>query len=215
MPTIDLFEPRPIESADAWHRVTAPGGYEWWHFDAVFPANGIRLVVRFCLGGLYHAEHRRRYADYLKRPTRVAPPVPADYPSVRVVRYEGGKLIAAACYPYGAAEFRASSERLDVAIGPHRVWRGDDGTIQLVLDDIANLLLRPRGTAVARESEITVPASAGCARHFWVLADPVCDVTGALKNDSECTVSGTGYHDHCYGTGPVDDETARRFPLLA
>ena len=39
MPTLPLFAPPNAHQAagaspDASHRVTAPGGYEWWHFDA-------------------------------------------------------------------------------------------------------------------------------------------------------------------------------------
>ena len=33
--TIELLQHPPIP--DAWHNITAPGGYEWWYFDAEEP----------------------------------------------------------------------------------------------------------------------------------------------------------------------------------
>src|SRR5688500_2921934 len=70
--------------AYASHRVRSPGGYEWWHVEACDASAD--LVVRIDLfdGDPFNPAYRRAYARYRRRPTRVAPPVPGDFPNVRV-----------------------------------------------------------------------------------------------------------------------------------
>jgi carotenoid 1,2-hydratase len=48
------------------------------------------------------------------------------------------------------------------------------------------------------------------ADHHWVIANPLCDVTGQIEiADAQASepmvleISGRGYHDHNYGTGPI------------
>ena len=63
--------------ADGWHAVAAPGGYEWWYFDAEDPATDTQLVAIFMEGFVFHPGYIRAYELYRRRPTRVAPPLPA------------------------------------------------------------------------------------------------------------------------------------------
>ena len=76
MPTIPLYD----ESAppDGYHRVTAPGGYEWWSVLA----QEARVKIDFFDGNPFDPTYRLAYQRYLANPTRVMPPVPRDYPSV-------------------------------------------------------------------------------------------------------------------------------------
>ena len=46
------------------------------------------------------------------------------------------------------------------------------------------------------------------ADHHWVLANPLCSVTGAItltgpSGPVRLSLNGQGYHDHNYGTGPI------------
>ncbi|MGF1632324.1 MAG: hypothetical protein ACFCVE_00600, partial [Phycisphaerae bacterium] len=48
------------------------------------------------------------------------------------------------------------------------------------------------------------PEMAGGARHEWVIANPLCYVSGTVRCGGESlNFAGRGYHDHNYGTGPI------------
>src|SRR5690349_6074304 len=81
MPTLPLYNPAAVP--DAWHEVIAPGGYEWWHFEAEDSAGELEVVADFYDGEPDSALYRRAYARFRRQPTRVTPPVPRDYPCVR------------------------------------------------------------------------------------------------------------------------------------
>src|SRR3954449_8606982 len=85
MPVLPLFD-APIEP-DAWHRVTAPGGYEWWHFDAEDEAGETRGGARIYDGHAVHPRYVRAYRRYLKRPTRRTPPMAVDFPCAELAVY--------------------------------------------------------------------------------------------------------------------------------
>ena len=59
MAVIPLYT--PPSCPDAWHQVIAPGGYEWWHFDAEDAATDTQLVASFYDGDIFDREYWRRY----------------------------------------------------------------------------------------------------------------------------------------------------------
>src|SRR5690348_4702187 len=118
----------PAADADAWHRVAAPGGYECWHFDAEDHTGDVRLVADFWQGFAFHPQYLRRYRRYVRRPTRVAPPLPAEYPCARFVLYQHGRVVSQFVCSYRHTDFRASDQRPDVRMGPNHFKRHDDGT---------------------------------------------------------------------------------------
>ena len=67
MKVLSLFTP-PADP-DAWHHVAAPGGYEWWHFDAEDVSGQIQITAIFFDGFVFHPGYLRRYASFLRRPT--------------------------------------------------------------------------------------------------------------------------------------------------
>src|SRR5688572_15336455 len=79
----------PPSHPDGWHRVTAPGGYESWHFEAE-DAEGRRLVIEFHDGYPSSRDYLRRYTAFRRRPTRTRPPVPADFPHVSLALFHSG-----------------------------------------------------------------------------------------------------------------------------
>lgn len=227
------MNPLPMFTApadpDAWHRVTAPGGYEWWYFDAEDPAGRVRLVAIFLEGFVFHPGYLRRYARYRRRPTRVAPPVPGEYPCAYFVLYEDGKIAGQFMSQYPAGAFAASPDRPDVRVGPNRFRREADGSLRLslsgtpwrltwrgpkLLDDqalSAELTFRPRtpgGPGAAERTFLSRRLSG--ADHRWVIADPLCDVAGTVSlggpagsGGRSVAFAGRGYHDHNYGTAPI------------
>ena len=116
MPTLPLYDPSPPHP-DGWHRVTAPGGYETWHLDAEDEAGNVRIVVTFSQGSSFDGEYRRRYAEFLRKPTRRDPPLPDEFPSVSFVLWEMGRTIARFAYRYPRDAFVASTASPEVASG--------------------------------------------------------------------------------------------------
>ena len=51
----------------------------------------VRLVATFYDGCPLDARYLDRYARYRRRPTRVRPPVPSEYPAVYVTLFERGR----------------------------------------------------------------------------------------------------------------------------
>jgi carotenoid 1,2-hydratase len=217
MPTLPLYVPPEQQAfADGWHAVAAPGGYEWWHFDAEDPATDTRLVAVFYEGCPFHPGYLRAYARYRRNPTRVAPPLPRDSVCIHVAVYRGGQTRYQSLVQYDAADFAAATDRLDVRIGPSRCRTEADRTVRLTLKDTASdgrtlsaeLAFTPRLSHPPVERPLLDRAVTG-SDHYWVLANPLCDVAGTVEVSGRGSaadrveLSGSGYHDHQYGSGPI------------
>ncbi len=218
MPTLPLYDPAPPHP-DGWHRVTAPGGYETWHFDAEDAAGGVRIIATFSEGSPFDGEYRRRYTAFLAKPTTLTPPQPAEYPSVSFVLWEKGRTVARFAYRYPADAFDASRSGLELHVGPHRVLPGTDGTMAMTIGDVAidggaarlsaELWFTPRFAVAPFERRFPTRDMSG-ADHFWVIANPLCAVSGIIRiagasnlPPQELHFAGRGYHDHRYGTAPI------------
>lgn len=206
--------------ADAWHRVGAPGGYEWWYFDAEDPATDTQIVAIFLEGFVFHPGYLREYFRYRRRPTRVRPPVASDYPCAYFVVYRGGRIWGQFMTQCTPSSFSASDQKVEVAIGPNQLSSGDGG-IRLKLEG-APWKLTWRGPrlleGVKLEGEFSFKPcfdhspqertffskQMSGAEHHWVVANPLCDVSGSFAMGGErIAFQGRGYHDHNYGTGPI------------
>jgi carotenoid 1,2-hydratase len=218
---IPMLTPTPVP--DAWHQVTAPGGYEWWYFDA--EDGDVRVVAILFQGFVFHPGYLRAYDRYRRRPTRVAPPTAADYPCAYLVAYRGGQIVGQFMSQFPPGAFSAGADRVDVTVGPNRLTRDVAGTLRLSLSGTpwvltgrgprtlvgqtlsAELAFRP--LLPHRPVERTfLPRGWTGADHRWVLADPLCGVTGTVTlagGPAPITlpIAGRGYHDHNYGTGPI------------
>ena len=74
VPTLPLLENPTPTDADAPRIITAPGGYQWWYFEAHDPVADVRVVAILFDGNAFHPKYLRRYAWYRRMPTRIAPP---------------------------------------------------------------------------------------------------------------------------------------------
>jgi hypothetical protein len=210
MPTLPLYT--PSATPDASHRVVAPGGYEAWHFDAGSDSGALRVVATVGVGDPFHAEYLSRYLRYRRRPTRVPPPLPWEYPWARLAVYEGARLLARFTAHPRPGEFTASASRPEVNAGANGFMRDADCSLALRLQGqssdasgpiSARLTFRPLAPHGPHETAV-LPASTAGDEHRWVVADPWCDVSGTVTVPGrEIDFRGRGYHDHTYGTGPL------------
>ncbi|HUB26104.1 MAG TPA: hypothetical protein VL992_11795 [Tepidisphaeraceae bacterium] len=92
---VPLFD--AAAGADQWHRVAAPGGYEWWHVAAYDPTADILISAHVFEGFPFDATYRRRCAAYRCRPTHNRPPRPAEFPCARLTILQRDKVLLHNC----------------------------------------------------------------------------------------------------------------------
>jgi carotenoid 1,2-hydratase len=225
MPTVSLLTPSTI--ADASHQVTAPGGYEWWYFDAEDAAGDLRMVAIFFQGFVFHPGYLRAYGRYAKAPTRNRPPLPSEYPCVYFVLYRGSEIVAQFMSQFRPEAYSAATDRVSVSIGPNSLESSADGALRLKLKGVP-WVLTGRGPKVLESQRLIgsfqftpvfghepmqrrfFSRSWSKADHHWVIANPLCSVTGEVElydldtqRGTKFTMNCRGYHDHNYGTGPI------------
>lgn len=215
-----LQEPR---HPDAWRQVIAPGGYEWWYFDAQSTDGRTRVVATFSEGFAFHSAYLRQYDRFLRRPSKIRPPLPSEFPCACFAVYRDGRLAGQFLTQFPPAAFSAATDRPEVLIGPNRMEMDDEG-YQLHLSGTpwhltlrgpklgrgkplqATLRFRPTWPppAAVPERRFLSRTMTG-ADHHWVLAAPHCQVAGTIHLGTGETIDfeGRGYHDHKYGTGPI------------
>jgi carotenoid 1,2-hydratase len=208
------------EHPDAWHDVRAPGGYEWWYFDAEDTRQDVQIVGILLDGFVFHPGYLRRHFRYLRRPTRFAPAQARDFPCAYFVIYEKGKLVGQFMTQYPPGSLVASRSVPEVTLGPNTLGVRD-GEYRLHLEGTP-WKLTGRGPQTLHGTTLSVdwsiePISRHApiertflsrkmtgASHHWVLAGPHSRYTATVKlGERSWSLSGLAYHDHNYGTGPL------------
>ena len=206
MPTLPLMTPTP--HADASRKITAPGGYESWRFDASSDDGKLHLVAALHIGHPFDPRYLRRYARYRRFPTKVAPPVPADYCAVTFALLEKGRPALRFVTTARATvdDFNAAEDGSSVRLGASHLNRaaGADGVLRLHLRGTyhdrtiaVNLSFRPQirancdidlaatsapsAPAPAAPAAAAAPAAPGVGEHRWIVVDPSCDVDGEIS----------------------------------
>ena len=223
MPTLPMMTPTPL--ADASRKVVAPGGYESWRFDASSDDGKLHLIAALHLGHQMDARYLRRYLRYRRRPTQVAPPVPAEHCAVTFALLEKGRpaLRFAASAAATSDDFYAGDDGRTVRLGASHMVRGGDGIIRLHVRGTyhdrtisANLAFRPQinaGCVVDLAAPPVAPPSKvlDVGEHGWVIVNPLCEVDGEISVIAAeaggpprvTPFAGVGAHDHVYGTRPM------------
>ena len=216
--TPPLFD--PAAAPDGWHDVRSPGGYEWWYFDAESGDGRVQLVAIFLQGFIFHPGYLRRYGRYLRRPTRVAPPMPGDATCAYLAVYRDGRVWKQFLTQYPGVALSAAKTGPLVRLGPNSVEpQGEDLALALAGTPWH---LTARGPQLSQREELSAALTFSpaltrrpmarrflsrrmtAADHFWVLADPRNVVSGQVSCGSEqFSFEGVGYHDHNYGTAPI------------
>lgn len=229
MPTLPLFD--PTAHPDGWHNVLAPGGYEWWHFEAEDESTDTQIVVTFMAGAIFHPGYLRAYDRYMKRPTKRPPPIAADYPCVFACVYRNGKIWKQFFTQHRREDFSAARDRVEVRIGENNWIRETDTGLDLYTIG-APWHPSSRGPVISQYEVLSIklsfvragPATAGERRflsrrmtgadHYWAVAAPHGLVTGTARETRALgiggggevvAISGRGCHDHHFGTAPIRD----------
>jgi hypothetical protein len=220
MPTVPLLADPTNPSGS--HRVAAPGGYEGWHFDASSDDEGqggrVHIVAALYEAWGLDAAYLRRYAWYRTFPTRVAPPNPCDYPAVTFALCEAGReTIRFTARARGSGDdVRVAADGRGVRVGGSHADRSSDDSVRLHLRGTdrlrtiaVDLTFRP---SMRPNREVTLLDSPSLGLHRWVVADALCDVEGSVAvfqpdrgggtPASTVSFTGSGFHDHRYGTRP-------------
>jgi hypothetical protein len=190
VPTIALLDSSDARG-DGWHRVIAPGGFEWWHFFVSQPAGDVRVIADFFYGNPFDPKYLRRFRDYRASPTQNAPPTPAEFPAVRLAIYEGNTCLLNSWAPVEPAKFSAVDSEL--CFGESRIIRETGGwRLRISAEASVEMQLTPT---------ITGPVGAiGSADYRWIVTAPLCDAHGTIRlPDRQIEIHGLAYHDHRYG----------------
>src|SRR5687768_2346621 len=206
MPAIPLYTDPSYP--DASHAVRAPGGYEWWTFDAEDAAGDTQLFVTLVEGHETDPGYLRAYARFRRRPTRVPPPVPRGYAFACFALYRGGRLAHRSITHYPASQVEASTDRLHVRVGPN-CCRATENGVQIEISNGMSGAIQFKPLLPARLVERRwLTRAAGGAEHHWIVADPLCEVSArvtvtGVPDHSPIEFLGRGYRDHGYGTAPL------------
>jgi carotenoid 1,2-hydratase len=211
-----------------FHRAQkSPGAYEWWHFDAADEKTGTSFSLQFFAGNLlspYYQDNLKTYWQKTKSPlteagsTEKLAPNPMDYCSVAFRIFHQDHLAGEALEEFSGKFLKASDRYGAVKLGPSRFNWDEGGDPASYVITVQSPLRGGKGYLRARlfftplsEEIPSLPAPEMPSTHTWVLAAPLCHVEGTLQwcdaaGDvvKEEGFVGKGYHDHHWGTVPLD-----------
>jgi carotenoid 1,2-hydratase len=211
-----------------FHRAQkSPGAYEWWHFDAVDEKTGTSFSLQFFAGNLfspYYQDNLKIYWQKTKSPlvnnteTEDLAPNPMDYCGVAFRIFRQDHLAGEALEEFSGKFLKASDHHGAVKLGPSRFNWDEGGDPASYVITVQSPLRGGKGYLRARLfftpllAEIPqLPAPEMPSTHTWILAAPLCHVEGTLQwcdaaGDvvKEEGFVGKGYHDHHWGTVPLD-----------
>jgi carotenoid 1,2-hydratase len=185
----------------------APGGYEWWYFDALSMDGRYALVAIFFLGS--------PMSPYYKAVVDGRQPLPRDWSGVFFALHEivGGrwKERAYAYNLYREGDFGGPQPAVSLGTSKMRTagWERSRQW-QLEIDEPGLWRGRTRASlsfSTVGASPMGVAATQPDSAHTWVCVAPDCKVEGTvmLASGEEIDFAGTGYHDHNFGQLPWSD----------
>lgn len=188
----------------AWQGLFAPGGYEWWRWDARDPASDRRIIVTFFDGDPFDPAYQRAYTRYRRYRTRVTPPFPRDCRGVRVAIHRDGHIEHQTTVRSSATALLATEDPTHITLGPGSLEIQPNGAIDLRLDHADTL--PPVHLTFHPPHPFPVPPPAAIARHQWVASPYQYTVTG---NIAENAFDGTGVWEHAWGALPLGPDLRR------
>jgi carotenoid 1,2-hydratase len=200
-----------------WHPTeNAPGGYEWWYFDAISDDGRDALVIIFLADFVFSPLFNRAVGEHRQKLGRE--PRPAEFPAVSLCLYRDGRLRLRANNEYTTADFSASRDEPFCRIGrsDFRFIETPQGrSYEVTIDEhlrggrrfSASLSWAVSDGDFSSRGASGVPADANArispSGHEWNIVAPRCHVEGIISlverdgaRIDERRFGGTGYHDH-------------------
>lgn len=208
---------------EAWHRLDAPGSYEWWYFDAEDESQAISVVFIWFAGFAFSPYYLGHYEDW-KAGRRSDQPNPVDYAGFSFQLYEHGK------------------ETINfIKEGARELFASEDGGIGVRFEE-SRFVYDPLRDEYRLSIDFQFPARDRSVHasfsfrplhrfdyrldtslhdgvdfhHHWVLSVPKAEVLGvldtrALSSDERQVLHfrGRGYHDHNLGMVPMYESIDR------
>jgi carotenoid 1,2-hydratase len=208
---------------EAWHRLDAPGSYEWWYFDAEDDVQGISVVCIWFAGFAFSPYYLSHYEAW-KRGRRVDQPNPMDYAGFSFQLYKDGREIVNFIKEGSRELFAAEDGGIGVRFEGNRfVYDPLRDEYRLSIDFAfpardrsvhASFSFRPQHRFDYRlDTEVHDGVD---FRHQWVLSVPKAEVLGVLDIRSLASgkrevlqFRGRGYHDHNLGIVPMYESIDR------
>ena len=202
------MNPDPAD-VDAPRRIIAPGGYQWWYFEAHDPVADLRVTAILFDGNVFHPRYLRRYAWYRRFPTNRLPPVPSEFPGAFVRVYDKGVRVVDLMREYEPGACHATET--GVTIGDDGFTRADDGSLRLTIRDALDLTFQPKQQTPPRPHTLGDGVSVR-EPHGWIVSNPSCAISGdVIVRDTPTRIDGFGYQDHNFGAEPVHLAAKRWF----
>jgi carotenoid 1,2-hydratase len=204
---------------EVWHRLDDPGSYEWWYFDAEDELQGISVVFIWFAGFAFSPFYMRHYEEWRSR-TRQDSPSPDQYSGFSFQMYENGREVVNFIREGGDGQFGHEPSGIGARFEKNSfVYDRSTDEYRLTVDFSfparqkhvrGSFTFRPRHRYDYRRDNDCL--SGREHRHQWLLSVPKADVDGELIIDSHSSgdrkgldFSGTGYHDHNFGTMPIHE----------
>jgi len=213
-----------------FHRAPkSPGAYEWWHFDATDEKTDTSFSLQFFAGNLFSAYYQDNLKTYWQKtksplttggsaPEENLAPNPMDYCGVAFRIFHQDNLVGESLEEFSGKFLKASDRYAAVKLGPSRFNWDESGNPASYVITVQSPLRGAKGYLRARLfftpllAEIPgLPVPEMPSTHTWVLAAPLCHVEGTLQwcgasgdVEKEEGFIGKGYHDHHWGSVPLD-----------
>lgn len=208
---------------EAWHRLDAPGSYEWWYFDAEDESEGISVVFIWFAGFAFSPYYLSHYEEWKAR-RRDDQPYPLDYGGFSFQFYQDGRETINFIKEGGREFFASEDGGIGVRFEGNRfVYDPQRDEYRLSIDFSfpardrsvqASFSFRPlHRFDYHLDTDLHDSVD---FRHQWVLSVPKAEVLGlldikSLTSDKRQVLQfkGRGYHDHNLGTVPMYESIDR------
>ncbi len=193
---------------------TEPGGYEWWHFNAISDDGEYRFVVTFYEGNPFSTRYIKRLNKGTKKES-----LPENFPAVNISFYENNEPVFYNFTEYEPEKAIFSDNRPDLTIGSNKMSTDIDDSEATYILNLKDKL--PNGDAIVGNLEFSSKLCVkdlldedpdGTAKHSWSLIQPKAEVSGKIRIYSRnekpkiITFAGIGYHDHNLGFEPMKND---------
>jgi len=206
---------------DVWHDLKEAGSYEWWYFDATDEDQNCSFVAVWYSGFPFSPYYSNRYTQWKANGANGNGfPNPLEHTALSFHFYQDGTEVINFIKEGGSHLFKSSTEKPYAKFEKNDFFYDENEHSYVLTLDFE---MPSRKKSVKAEVRFRVcpvqpvenisDYSAGESNHSWLLAAPKADVFGrfeiydGVKNRlAMVDFKGKGYHDHNYGTIPINTD---------